>query len=318
MSTSSSISRRISFDVSITAVTAVLFDVALFFVLQDASAAAKTVLVAGSVAVIAAAVVSVVLLRNAVLSPMAEIMDRASRLSRNCIAGIERIASGMSRGDLTGKLEATTTLIDVKRNDEFGELATTVNSIISTCQASIASLNAAQRNVLAIVTDAGTLNTAAANGDLSQRADVSKYPGSFGELAGGINTLMDNVSVPLRESSAVLQRIAARDLTARMTGNYCGEFVSMQEALNAAVSNLDQALAEVSAAAEQVAERALKSAPAATRLRTARPTRPPASKKPRAASRNFPPWRGSTPRTRRRPVRWPVRRATSPRRVCRR
>jgi methyl-accepting chemotaxis protein len=190
---------------------------------------------------------------HTVITPLAVIMDRASRLSENCITGIERIASGMARGYLTGKLEATTTLIDVKSDDEMGDVATTLNTIINTCQASINSLNAAQRNVLAIVTDAGALNAAAAAGDLSQRADLAKYSGSFGELAGGINRLLDNVSGPLREASSVLQKVAARDLSVRMEGDYAGEFVAMQDALNAAVTNLDQALAEVSAAAEQVA-----------------------------------------------------------------
>ena len=253
MSSTSSISRRIGFSVFGLAATAVAFDIAVLLSLPTGSGGARAILLIGTATVIGVALLSYASLRSAVLAPMADIMDRVSRLSRNCIAGIERIAAGMARGDLTGKLEATTTPIVVQSDDEFGQLARTINGIVATCQASIASLNAAQRNVLAIVTDAGALNAAASNGDLAQRADVSKYQGSYGELATGINRLMDSVGGPLREASSVLQQIAARDLTARMTGSYRGEFVAMQEALNAAVTNLDQALAEVAAAAEQVA-----------------------------------------------------------------
>ncbi|WP_439642034.1 methyl-accepting chemotaxis protein [Gemmatimonas sp.] len=253
MSARSSISRRIAVSIGSLTALALVTDLAIVFSLGDTGGPARTIAVGASIATLLVALFVYRSLVNTVIAPLAVIMDRAGRLSRNCIAGIERIASGMARGDLTGKLEATTTLIDVKSDDELGEVATTLNTIINTCQASINSLNAAQRNVLAIVTDAGALNAAAAMGDLSQRADLAKYSGSFGELAGGINRLLDNVSGPLREASSVLQKVAARDLSARMDGHYAGEFVDMQEALNAAVTNLDQALAEVSAAAEQVA-----------------------------------------------------------------
>jgi methyl-accepting chemotaxis protein len=253
MSSTSSVSRRIAVSVFSVAASAVAFNLAILVSLGETAGSARALVVVATVAVLAAAGFAFVSLKRAILVPMGAIIDRASKLSRNCIAGIERIAAGMARGDLTGKLEATTSPINVTSDDEFGELARTVNGIIATCQASIASLNAAQRNVLAIVTDAGRLNAAAADGDLSQRADTSRYQGSYSELASGINHLMDSVSVPIRDASSVLQKLADRNLTARMAGAYRGEFVGMQDALNAAVTNLDQALAEVAAAAEQVA-----------------------------------------------------------------
>ncbi|WP_053334343.1 methyl-accepting chemotaxis protein [Gemmatimonas phototrophica] len=253
MSTNSSLRRRIATSLGALATLAVISDLAIYMSLGSSASLARGIAGASAVVIIVGALLVYRSMTHTVLAPLAEIADRATRLSENCVAGIERIASGMARGDLTGKLEATTTPIAVTRDDELGHVATTINGIIATCQASIASLNSAQRNVLAIVTDAGALNAAASAGDLSQRADAGKYAGSYGELAGGINHLLDNVSIPLREASDVLQRIAARDLSARMTGRYAGEFVAMQDALNAAVTNLDQALAEVSAAAEQVA-----------------------------------------------------------------
>jgi methyl-accepting chemotaxis protein len=106
--------------------------------------------------------------------------------------------------------------------------------------------------VLAIVNEAAALNKAAFDGQLSARADVSRYQGSYRDLAVGLNRVMDAVSVPLREASDVMQRVAARDLSARMRGEYTGEYVALQQALNAAVANLDQALDEVAAAAAQV------------------------------------------------------------------
>ena len=208
----------------------------------------------GSLALcVAVCLVAATMMTRAVVRPIQAVVARADRLRANCIAGIERIAAGMARGDLSGTLEATTEPLDIDTTDELGDLARTVNGIIGTCQASITSLNAAQRSVIAIVEESASLNAAAEGGDLSRRAATDRHHGSYRDLALGINRVMDAVSVPLREASTVLQRIADRDLTARMSGTYHGEYVALQDALNAAVTNLDQALDDVASAAEQVA-----------------------------------------------------------------
>ncbi|MBL0937997.1 MAG: HAMP domain-containing protein [Gemmatimonadaceae bacterium] len=248
-----SVSRRISTAVGLVAGVAATGQFLAFELIPARDTNGRLALAITAVLTLCTAVFSQRQLTRAILAPLAEISDRAGKLSRNCIAGIERIASGMSRGDLTGTLEATTTPIDVRTQDELGELAGTINGIIATCQASIGSLNAAQRSVLAIVSDARTLNAAAESGNLAERADLSRHQGTYGELASGINRVMDSVSAPLREASLILQRVADRDLSARMSGAYVGEYRALQDALNAAVTNLDQALQEVAASAEQVA-----------------------------------------------------------------
>ena len=163
------------------------------------------------------------LLARVILAPLAEISNRANCLSRNCVATIARIAAGMAHGDLTGTLEATTAPLAIYSNDELSELATTINGIITTCQTSIDSFNAAQRAVLALVGDTTRLIGAAEAGTLSVRGDTTTPQGSY------------------------------RDITARMNGTYASDYVLLQQALNAAVANLDQVLAEVAASAEQVA-----------------------------------------------------------------
>lgn len=254
MRAESSVSRKIAVAfAAIAGVTTVGNLAALYTLTVNAGRGAEWLLLLSTVASIAAGVFAYFAVTRAIVAPVLEIADRATRLSKNCIAGIERIASGMARGDLTGKLEATTQPLVIRSNDEIGQLAQTLNAIIATCQASIASLNAAQRNVLAIVTDASALNQAARQGELAHRVETSKHGGSYAELASGLNLVMDAVSVPLREASGVLQRVADRNLSARMTGTYSGEYVALQNALNSAVANLDQALEEVAASADQVA-----------------------------------------------------------------
>ncbi len=57
----------------------------------------------------------------------------------------------------------------------------------------------------------------------------------------------------VRNMGEVLNRIAQRDLSARMEGDYSGEFAAVRDALNTAVGQLADALGQVSLAAEQVA-----------------------------------------------------------------
>jgi methyl-accepting chemotaxis protein len=54
------------------------------------------------------------------------------------------------------------------------------------------------------------------------------------------------------EIGQVLDRVAARDLTARVTGDFKGDYRRIKDALNATVANLDEALGQVAAAAQQV------------------------------------------------------------------
>ena len=58
---------------------------------------------------------------------------------------------------------------------------------------------------------------------------------------------------PLREASSVLKRVAQRDLTARMQGEYNGDYAIMKEALDTAISNLSDGMDQVAAASAQVA-----------------------------------------------------------------
>ncbi|HEY0932012.1 MAG TPA: HAMP domain-containing protein, partial [Gemmatimonas sp.] len=256
MSHTKSVSRRIGWLIGGLTLVALLSDLAALWLLpadqsNTSLALARWVLVGAALVLTAVGGCAYVIVQRT-LAPIHDIADRATKLRRNCIAGIERIATGMAHGDLTGTLEATTTPIEIDREDELGQLAATVNGIIATCQASILSLNAAQRNVLAIVTDSATLNESARAGDLSRRADIARHEGSYADLALGLNRVMDAVATPLQEASGTLQRVAGRDLTARMEGTYLGDYLVLQTALNDAVGNLDAALQMVAVAASEV------------------------------------------------------------------
>ncbi len=110
------------------------------------------------------------------------------------------------------------------------------------------------RETLTGIASAGrALADAGRAGDLTKRGDAQSFRGSYRELIMSMNGLLEAVERPLTESNQVLQRLAQRDLSARMTGEYAGAYGVMKDAMNAAADNLDSTLAQVQAAAEQVA-----------------------------------------------------------------
>ena len=94
---------------------------------------------------------------------------------------------------------------------------------------------------------------AARAGSLDVRGDGSKVEGAYREIVEGVNETLDLVVRPIDEAASVLDRLADRDLTARMEGEYRGDFRKIKESLNKAADNLNGALHEVSGASEEVA-----------------------------------------------------------------
>jgi len=97
----------------------------------------------------------------------------------------------------------------------------------------------------------GLLDAAKA-GDLAKRGDATRYEGAFHDLVHGVNDVLDAVIAPVHEAAVVLERIASRDMRARMTGDYRGEHAKVKRAINTAMGQLSDALADVAVAAEQV------------------------------------------------------------------
>ncbi len=104
-----------------------------------------------------------------------------------------------------------------------------------------------------LVADANMLAKAAVEGKLATRADASKHQGDFRKVVQGVNDTLDAVVGPVTEAANVLDKVAARDMTARVMGNYNGDLAKIKNSLNLAVENLDKALMQVSDGAAQVA-----------------------------------------------------------------
>jgi len=109
------------------------------------------------------------------------------------------------------------------------------------------------RDTLAsLVGEMQRLSGAAQQGDLEVRGDATRFRGAFHDLVAGVNATIDAGTTPAREARRVLDRVAARDLTARMSGRYEGEHAALAESLNAAVADLAAALGDVRNEAQRI------------------------------------------------------------------
>lgn len=112
---------------------------------------------------------------------------------------------------------------------------------------------ALQGTLQSLIDESTRLAAAGTNGELSTRGDATKFDGAFKELVGGINATLDAVIQPVQEAAGVLQRLADRDLTAQVQGQYRGDHAQIKHALNSAVDALHTAMANVASSTSQIA-----------------------------------------------------------------
>jgi len=187
------------------------------------------------------------------------------------IAHLTSVASRLASGDFAQEVR-------YDANDELGELAAAFRGLIEygnavaaaadglargdlsvSCEAKSGddvlggSVGAAVTALQSLITDSKSLIDAARDGVLEHRADVTKYVGGYRELLEGMNELLGAVEAPIAEAQKTLERVAERDLTGRMEGDFKGAYGQIKAAINKAVGNLDEAVARVSIGAEEVA-----------------------------------------------------------------
>jgi methyl-accepting chemotaxis protein len=103
-----------------------------------------------------------------------------------------------------------------------------------------------------LVADAARLVDAAVSGKLATRADASRHQGDFKKVVDGVNQTLDAMLAPINEAAGVMEKLAHRDLRARVTGSYQGDHAKIKESLNATGEALHDALSQVASAVDQV------------------------------------------------------------------
>jgi methyl-accepting chemotaxis protein len=117
----------------------------------------------------------------------------------------------------------------------------------------VPSLTVMQQSIAALVADAAMLSQAAVEGKLSTRADGTKHNGDYRKVVEGVNQTLDAVVGPVQEAGAVLKKIAAGDLTAKVTGNYQGDHADIKNDINAMTESLRSSMASIAVNAQSLA-----------------------------------------------------------------
>ncbi len=162
----------------------------------------------------------------------------------NCRAGQAMQTDRLGTGDTTanlpsGELPIRYTAIPLK--DDNGRIWGAMEFVVDITKE------------LEVTTGIQELVAAATEGRLEVRADATRYEGNYHSIVKGVNETLDAVIEPIVEAAQVLERVADRDMTSRMLGDYKGDHAKIKDTLNRAVENLDQGLAQVSSASDQVA-----------------------------------------------------------------
>lgn len=125
--------------------------------------------------------------------------------------------------------------IDIYQNDEIGNLANAFRNM--------------QTTLKGISKELGDLIQNTKNGMLNTRGNKDAFSGSWGELVGGVNDLIDAFVSPFKLTSGYMDRIAKGDIPEKITAEYKGDFNDIKNNLN----TLIQSTYEITHLAEEIA-----------------------------------------------------------------
>jgi len=192
-------------------------------------------------------------LARSITGRLALVVARTEGLVGQDISDLNLFAKGLAEGNLDVKSGNSVALLEIDDRDEVGILARAVDRIVQQTRGSVRSAEQARDAVQGLISETRRMTDAASEGDLSVRGHPERFSGAYQQLLLGINSTLDEVLAPVEEASETLERMANRDLSARMVGDYKGDHARIKDALNQAASNLEEALSEVRASSQEVA-----------------------------------------------------------------
>ena len=177
---------------------------------------------------------------------------RAQEVRAHALAPLAAAGAALADGDLSHQVHIAVAPLGLRRVDEIGVLAASIDGIVDESRGTAEAFASAVGTLGRVIGEVRRIIGAVEEGTLTVRGDAATLHGAYRDIVTGTNHMLDAVAAPYGEASAVLQRLADRDLTARMRGAYAGEHAALQGALNAAAEHLEAALQEVSTSAAGV------------------------------------------------------------------
>ncbi len=179
-----------------------------------------------------------------------------------------------SLGDFTSRM-------DIKSNDEFGQMSSMLNNLRDS---QLEKIEAAEKiangdlqfkvnslsendvlsrsfekmidNLNKLVLEIKFLTTASVKGNSSARGNTKGFEGGYNEIVKGINETLDAIYDPINEAIDALEKIASGDLTVKISKKYSGDHEKIKDSINNVTHSLGKTLNDVSLAAVAAASAA--------------------------------------------------------------
>ncbi|WP_434989007.1 methyl-accepting chemotaxis protein [Xanthomonas melonis] len=142
-------------------------------------------------------------------------------------------------------LAVQTNLARIMGRYAVGDLSETMERLPGEKAVLTQTMDEVKANLSAMNAEIKQLAQAAANGDFSARGDAERFQYDFRVMVDSLNQLMATADGNLQSLSALLQSIAAGDLTARMTGDFSGVFAQMRDDANATATQLAEIVGRI-------------------------------------------------------------------------
>ncbi|MCL1497751.1 methyl-accepting chemotaxis protein [Xanthomonas nasturtii] len=142
-------------------------------------------------------------------------------------------------------LEVQTTLARIMGRYAIGDLSVSMDVLPGEKAVLTQTMHEVKANLSAMNAEIKQLALSAANGDFSARGDADRFQYDFHLMVDSLNQLMATADGNLQSLSALLQSIAAGDLTARMTGDFKGVFAQMRDDANATATQLAEIVGRI-------------------------------------------------------------------------
>ncbi|MDR3710398.1 MAG: methyl-accepting chemotaxis protein [Capsulimonadaceae bacterium] len=191
-----------------------------------------------------------------ILRNLSEVASRMKSLDGICLTNLAAAVRDAAQGDLTTKITTGTTPIDVRSKDEFGELATTVNSMVGQAQRTIGDFRDAQSALSTLIGSvansaeaiaSSSAEVATGNDDLSAR--TSEQASSLEETAASMEE-MTSIVKQSAEHARDANRIASEASVVAQSG---GAIVSSAVAAMAEIGQASRSITEIVSVIDEIA-----------------------------------------------------------------
>ena len=115
-------------------------------------------------------------------------------------------------------------------------------------------LESAKDSINALINEAAFLTQAAIEGNLNARADAEKSKGAWKDLVSGMNNILEEITKPVKDVTAVMNQISDGNLNVSVSGSYRGDFDELSQAVNNTASWLGAVVGEISGIIQEIAD----------------------------------------------------------------